>query len=309
MFAHLDDRTPPAPDAALLNAARHEGRRRLRRRRAIGGAFAAAAVTAVVTAGALQLPATDGDGETVVADAGEDTQRTVLSVPVEAGVAADELVDGTPVWLVHHDDGSVTVLDAASAHRSMGASHLVDWCATGEVFVDQGSMSVYDQHGTALAGPAAEGLKAVSATPAGGSVAVERSDFTSRPQQPTGASVSEVCPEGSEDDASERFVQHSAGDREAMSVEDAAADADPGDMVAVRDAVIVVRQDGAVACPRSDLRFDAAGPQCGGVTVAGLAPEPGDAFAVLEGTFLARFRGGVAEDVRFIEGMTTTTPN
>ncbi len=41
----------------------------------------------------------------------------VLAVPPRGDVAPDFLPDGRPVFVVHHDDGTVSVVDAFSSHH------------------------------------------------------------------------------------------------------------------------------------------------------------------------------------------------
>lgn len=76
------------------------------------------------------------------------------------------LEDGRPVWLVGHEDGGVSVLDAVSAYRPWGIGYLVSWCQPGQYFEDVAHGSLYDERGTYLSGPAPSGLETFDVRPA-----------------------------------------------------------------------------------------------------------------------------------------------
>lgn len=305
MFTHLDDPAPPAPDPRLADAAITEGRRRLRRRRTAGGGIGAAALTLLVVIGVAQLRA--DDDRNVIAGTGDGNELTTLAAPAPGEVVAEQLADGTPVWLVGHDDGSYTVLDAASAHRPYGVAHLVGWCAAARVFVDPQHGSHYDDRGLVIAGPAPHGLDAVTGKPVDGRIVITARQFEQQPRrtQPINGENGDVClppngnPSGSNPGA---LLLHDLGDRETVLLEDALDDAQAGDLVLVRDGTILIQRDGAVACFEPDRFLKSLPPQCEGMAVRGVRPVAGQSWAILTGTYLARYDGGSLADIRYVDG-------
>lgn len=104
--------------------------------------------------------------------------RTVLPLPTRGDVAAEMLADGTPVWVVHRDDGAVDVLDARSPHRFEAGgvdgryAPLVGWCSTMPGFIDSPGASRWSVDGAVLFGPAPRGLTPYDATAGGDTVDV-----------------------------------------------------------------------------------------------------------------------------------------
>jgi hypothetical protein len=116
-----------------------------RSRRARVGYAAALVVLALAVAG-LALPQRDSDG---LADS------DVLPLP-ELGQALDAyLDDGTPVWVTRTRDGEVHVLNARSDNFHDWARHAYE-CPEPTLGSPWGSRFLAD--GTAVTGPAAEGL-------------------------------------------------------------------------------------------------------------------------------------------------------
>ncbi len=96
--------------------------------------------------------------------AGETTVRSlagpdVLAVPPRGEVAPAFLPDGRPVFVVNHEDGSVSVIDAFSSHRPFGLLDTVAWCPSTSEFVEMAHEARFDEFGTwTSAGPAPSGL-------------------------------------------------------------------------------------------------------------------------------------------------------
>ena len=82
----------------------------------------------------------------------------VLEVPPVGGVVAANLPDGRPVFVVHHEDGTVTVVDAFSTHVAYGIGKLVGWCSSSRTFEDPFHGSKWDEFGDYALGPAPTGL-------------------------------------------------------------------------------------------------------------------------------------------------------
>jgi hypothetical protein len=82
----------------------------------------------------------------------------VLEVPPVGGVVAANLPDGRPVFVVHHEDGTVSVVDAFSTHVTYGIGKLVGWCSSSRTFEDPFHGSKWDEFGDYALGPAPTGL-------------------------------------------------------------------------------------------------------------------------------------------------------
>jgi len=88
----------------------------------------------------------------------------VVDVPPVGQVAPANLADGRPVFVVHHPDGSVEVVDGFSTHVPYGIGKLVAWCTTSGLFDDVYHGSKWSEYGTYLMGPAATGLATYRST-------------------------------------------------------------------------------------------------------------------------------------------------
>jgi hypothetical protein len=115
----------------------------------------------VALAAALWLVRQQDDPATVsVPPSSTDTMTQALPAPGK--VRAIQLADGTPAWLVRHDNGSTTVVSAISTHAPNGLHQLVGWCAAGRNFEDGMYGSTWDEHGARMGGPAPTGLSVAS---------------------------------------------------------------------------------------------------------------------------------------------------
>ena len=80
----------------------------------------------------------------------------VVARPERGRAASALLSDGTPVWVVHHLDGSVDVLDAVTPGEGTGS--VVSWIQLGRRFSGGGVM--WDEYGRRLDGPRSGDLAA-----------------------------------------------------------------------------------------------------------------------------------------------------
>jgi hypothetical protein len=84
----------------------------------------------------------------------------VTEVPPRGEVAPVFLPGGRPVFVVHHEDGTVSVVDVFSSHRTWGIEGIVVWCPSTREFVEWGHEAHFDEYGTWLrAEPAPSGLR------------------------------------------------------------------------------------------------------------------------------------------------------
>ena len=82
-----------------------------------------------------------------------------ITVPPRGETSAVFLDDGRPVFVVHHRDGTVSVVDAFSTHRAWGVEELNVWCPTTREFVEVAHEAHFDEYGTLTpeSGPAGRG--------------------------------------------------------------------------------------------------------------------------------------------------------
>jgi len=111
-------------------------------------AAAAGLAIAIVVAGALLVGRFAEPAKAPVA----------LALPQPGETRADYLPDGTPVWVVGHQDGSVDVLSASSTHPTFGVQQLTWWCPASRAIEDPFSESAWTEYGVKVAGPAPSDL-------------------------------------------------------------------------------------------------------------------------------------------------------
>ncbi len=74
-------------------------------------------------------------------------------IPPIGQVAAARLQDGHPVFVVHHQTGEISVLDAFSTHVPYGIFKMVAWCPEARIFEELATGSLYDEWGQRSEGP------------------------------------------------------------------------------------------------------------------------------------------------------------
>lgn len=301
----LANRTPPGDPADVLHAARHRAEAsRGQRTRSPKVLAAAAAVLAVVALGAGALALT-GDGSDTVTVAGPGTADVEGQVTVpQSGASAQQLADGTPVWVVRHDDGTVSVLDAVSTHTPLGAGTLVGWCESSRGFVDPMYGSGYDEHGRKQAGPAPRGLDSYPVASVDGDTATVTGPPVEQPRaaeggpdpsEPAGPDCLDLTTGPVPGYLPGSFDLHPYETQTPMTPDDAVRQPD-GTYVLVDAPVVIVKGEQPVACT-SDV--DGSPPACEGVP----APElfvVNETAAVLRGTFLARPVEGMLTDIAYV---------
>jgi hypothetical protein len=93
------------------------------------------------------------------ADVSQPAGSNVVTVPPRGETSAVFLDDGRPVFVVHHMDGTVSVVDAFSTHRAWGVEELNVWCPSTREFVEVAHEAHFDEYGTLTpdSGPAGWG--------------------------------------------------------------------------------------------------------------------------------------------------------
>lgn len=81
-----------------------------------------------------------------------------VAVPPRGQTSAVFLSDGRPVFVVHHQDGTVSVVDGFSSHRAWGVEELIVWCPTTREFVEGAHEARFDEHGGFASPPAPGGV-------------------------------------------------------------------------------------------------------------------------------------------------------
>ena len=81
-----------------------------------------------------------------------------LARPPAGQARADYLADGTPVWVIGHEDGTVDVLSGFDTHVPFNLGKLMWWCPTARGLEDVSHGNRWDEYGVKIGGPAPAGL-------------------------------------------------------------------------------------------------------------------------------------------------------
>lgn len=81
-----------------------------------------------------------------------------ITVPPRGETSAVFLDDGRPVFVVHHEDGTVSVVDGFSSHRAWGVEEFVVWCPSTREFVEAAHEARFDEYGEFASPPAPGGV-------------------------------------------------------------------------------------------------------------------------------------------------------
>ena len=87
-----------------------------------------------------------------------ETERASLPRPDPGVTLAAYLDDGRPVFVVRHQNGDISVLDATSTHVSFGVRELNVWCPQGRAFQALSTGGGWDEWGVLHRGPPPSGL-------------------------------------------------------------------------------------------------------------------------------------------------------
>ena len=150
-----------------------------------------------VGSGILRLP--------LVLDSQQPADSDVVTVPPRGETTPVFLADGRPVFVVHHSDGTVSVVDAFSSHRAWGVEELNVWCPSTRQFVEGAHEAHFDEYGDWSAGPAPGGLETfefqILESDAAGdpaSIQVEQQMIAPSAQGGSGPERPPFCPAGDE---------------------------------------------------------------------------------------------------------------
>jgi hypothetical protein len=91
-----------------------------------------------------------------------ETERASLARPDPGETVATYLDDGHPVFVVRHQNGDISVLDAFSTHVAYGVRVLNVWCPGRRTFQDLRAGGGWDEWGALGSGPPPSGLGSFS---------------------------------------------------------------------------------------------------------------------------------------------------
>jgi hypothetical protein len=89
---------------------------------------------------------------------GEPAEPISLQRPGREEMRPDHLPDGTPVWVIGHQDGSVDVLSGFDTHTPLNLGKLNWWCVKARTIENPAHGSTWDEYGAKISGPAPSGL-------------------------------------------------------------------------------------------------------------------------------------------------------
>ena len=236
----------------------------------------------------------------------------VVPVPPRGDVSAIFLADGRPVFVVHHQDGSVSVVDAFSSHRAWGIEELNVWCSSTREFVEVAHGARFDEYGAyASVGPAPGGVATFAFSP------VELDDRGDPASIEVGA-MREPSPVGSAPEVPQSrptfcsgmdagsIVAHSIPEGAIVETPAAAVEAAPDGWIAVRGTLLVASDGFAQLCAEVDGERCVDGAVVRGIDGIGLMLNVtrGPDVTAYEQTqlWLARVDGGVLDDIAGIPG-------
>ena len=217
----------------------------------------------------------------------------IVDVPPLGQVAPANLADGRPVFVAHHADGTVEVIDGFSTHVPWGLAKLIAWCSTSRTFDDVFHGARWNERGTYISGPAPTGLATYHSTiqPDGRLLVGSRIPPASRPSR-----GDEVQSEGPFCMTSANLEYPTMPTNVSDAPADVVAGAPPG-WIAVRGSLIQGGSKGAKLCTlltHANTECDHAAP-VEGIDVQGLFGQ--DPSFVISGTFIARVQDGSLIDL------------
>jgi hypothetical protein len=210
----------------------------------------------------------------------------VLDVPGKGETAPAFLADGHPVFVVQHEDGNVSVVDAFSTHRPWGVEELIGWCPSSRTFDEPEHGAKFNEYGQYVAGPAAADLARYEVERMGnrvwvGSVIVP----TTRSENPRVGFQGELC-EGAP------LTLHRIPPSAVFTSPAEAARARPGGWIALHGVLLVRRGEAALLCATFET-----GSCTSAAVVEGIESEAWLDFldtsrVTIDGEWIARVAGG-----------------
>ena len=215
-----------------------------------------------------------------------------LRRPNAGQVRADYLADGTPVWVIGHQDGSVDVLSGFDTHVPFNLGKMLWWCPSVRGLENPNHGSKWDEYGVRIGGPAPAGLASWEVDLRSSRVLVG----SPRPAPPLDAPV--FGPPEHERDwcvpAEDPVVFHTFDGWEVWKSPTAAVEAAPDEWILVEGQLVADRVEqrvllcGLAGCADSVVAANVAVPP----------PDMDPRFGPLGGSrFIAHVRDGALDDV------------
>ena len=88
----------------------------------------------------------------------EPDMSSSLRRPNAGEARPDYLADGTPVWVIGHEGGTVDVLSGFDTHVPFNLGKMLWWCPSAHALDNPNHGSKWDEYGVKLGGPAPTGL-------------------------------------------------------------------------------------------------------------------------------------------------------
>jgi hypothetical protein len=268
------DTNVSVPRDAILQRAR-----RLRRRR-----YTAFGVCAVLVS-SLAFAVVQSSRPTTVVVGG----RVTLAVPAIGQTDVAFIDDGSPVFVVHHRDGTISVVSAISTHRPWGVGAIIGWCARARDFEDWSHGSFWDETGAKVAGPAPRGLETYPIVKVDGD-SVEVDDVVNAGRPPGSPPGRPRSGQPCSDNGPGTNVVPDFARRPTYELRDALR-TQPSGLVVLRDVVLRYDHNGVRAC---DLR------QSSCVPVENSMPYDRAPFAIRISRMFARVDGSQLSNVATI---------
>ena len=221
----------------------------------------------VVVLTVVVVTALGGSGERSIGDVAPIAGSQQVRVPALGDAAAIFLADGRPVFVVHHEDGTVSAVDAFSTHTPFGVGKLVGWCAATRTFDDLQHGSTFDEYGRYILGPAPSGLITFETTDLGTTPATVQVGGRQLPAPRTelGTPFSGPRCTSPADTLVHRIGQGQLTDSPAAAVEGT-----PARWMAVAAVLVVASDDAARLCSSSDATFALSCAPVSGIDGSGL---------------------------------------
>jgi hypothetical protein len=302
---------PPPIERIHHRAAAHQRRRVVRR---LTTSVCAAGLVIVLVA---VLVNAGSDDNPRVSIGRPSPDRTKLVAPPLGKARATRLSDGSPVWIVHHRDDTVSVVSAISTHTPDGLQQLIGWCPSIPGFEDGMYGSVWDEYGHRIGGPAPTDLASAQAQPSpSGHLVVGTLQPGARANpRSSGIRQTQTCFSNQTtgfDRGTSRLPKYSTAD--ATTIENVTHQVDAhrsSGIEYVPNAALVVAPDDTVRlCPARTSEKQTVcrtGPLVTGVDAASLRELRPAAYQIIEGDLLLRPQDGTVQDITFTHGYTITT--
>jgi hypothetical protein len=211
----------------------------------------------------------------------------VLDVPPVGEVVTAFLADGHPVFVAHHQDGSVSVIDGFSTHRPWGLEELVGWCTSSRTFDESEHGAKFNEYGEYLVGPASADLATYEIEPVGGRVRVRSALVPATRTEDSRVELQgSPCGPGADALLLHRIPSSAAFDSPAAAVE-----ARPDGWIALRGVLLVRAGEPALLCATFEADSCASAARVEGINSEGWLEFLHRSKVTLESGWIARVEG------------------